>query len=44
MKSKLKLKLPTEENAKKILLDALGATTKSINRFPTGLANFVYDV
>lgn len=37
-------KLPTEHDAIRILRDALGKNVKSIQRFPTGLAHFVYDV
>lgn len=37
-------KIPTEEDAQRILYDKLGKRTKSIKRFPAGLANYVYDV
>lgn len=37
-------KTPTEQDAKRILVDALGKGVKSIYRFPTGLAHYVYDV
>lgn len=36
--------IPTENDAQRILFDRLGKRTKSIKRFPTGLANYVYDV
>ena len=38
------IKTPTEHDAVRILNDALGKTVKSISRFPTGLAHYVYDV
>lgn len=37
-------KIPTENDAERILFERLGKRTKSIKRFPTGLANYVYDV
>ncbi len=35
---------PTEVDATRILHDALGKEVKTIQRFPTGLAHYVYDV
>lgn len=35
---------PTEADAARILRDTLGKNARSIQRFPTGLAHFVYDV
>lgn len=37
-------KIPTENDAERILFERLGKRIKSIKRFPTGLANYVYDV
>lgn len=37
-------RIPTEQDAVQILHDALGKTVRSIQRFPTGLANYIYDV
>jgi aminoglycoside phosphotransferase (APT) family kinase protein len=36
--------VPTEQDAIRILQDALGKRVQSIRRFPTGLAHYVYDV
>ncbi len=35
---------PTEQDARRILRDALGKEIRTIRRFPTGLAHYVYDV
>ncbi len=37
-------KIPTEQDASTILRDVTGKNTKDVKRFPTGLANYVYDV
>lgn len=38
------IKSPTEQDAVRILHATLGKNVESIQRFPTGLANYVYDV
>jgi aminoglycoside phosphotransferase (APT) family kinase protein len=38
------IKVPNEDDAKRILKEVEGKDTKSINRFPTGSANYVYDI
>ena len=44
MEEKLEIKVPTEGDAKVILHDALGKNAKTVKRFTTGQANYVYDV
>ena len=36
--------MPTERDAERILVESLGKRSAWIRRFPTGLANWVYDV
>ncbi len=38
------IQAPTEQDASTILQKTLGKTVQKIERFPTGLANYVYDV
>lgn len=38
------VKVPTVQDAERILFAVLGKNARNIKRFPTGLANYVYDV
>lgn len=42
--TKATVKIPTDQDASIILHDITGKNAKSVKRFPTGLANYVYDV